>query len=90
MARRDEYWRRTRRLTFSLLLLWVGITFGCNWFAPELNAISFAGFPFGFYMAAQGGMLLYLLLIGYYNWRMRKLDAEFGIDVDKKGTPVCR
>ena len=76
----DLYWLKTRRLTFVLLLVWVVITFGFSWFAGELNPFSFFGFPLGFYMAAQGSLIIYLALIWFYNRRMRKLDTELGID----------
>jgi cation/acetate symporter len=76
----DLYWLKTRRLTFVLLLVWVVITFGFSWFAGELNPFSFFGFPLGFYLAAQGSLIIYLALIWFYNRRMRKLDTELGID----------
>jgi len=74
------YWQKTRRLTFGLLVLWAAITFGLNWFANELNGVVVFGFPLGFYMAAQGELLIYLAIIWFYNRMMVKLDAEFGID----------
>lgn len=79
-ANRDTYWRRTRRLTAGLFLVWVLVTFAMNWFARELNEIVVFGFPLGFYMGAQGILLIYLLIIWIYNRRMRALDDAFGID----------
>ena len=76
----DLYWLKTRRLTFVLLFVWVVITFGLGWFADDLNPFSFFGFPLGFYMAAQGSLIIYLALIWFYNRRMRKLDSDLGID----------
>ena len=76
----DLYWRKTRRLTFFLLAFWILITFGLAWFARELNEFSFFGFPMGFYMAAQGSLVIYLAMIWYYNRSMRRLEEEFGID----------
>lgn len=80
MSQVSPYWRDTRRLTGWLLLLWVILTFGVSWFARELNEISFFGFPFGFYFAAQGILLCYLGIIVYYSRRMRDLDAQHEID----------
>ncbi len=80
LAASDAYWLRTRRLTYFLLVLWVVITFGLPWFAEDLNPFSVFGFPLGFYMAAQGALIFYLGMIWFYNWRMRKLDSELGID----------
>ena len=79
------YWRKTRRLTFGLLAIWVVVTFVLSGFAAELNSVDFLGFPLGFYMAAQGSLFIYLALIWYYNRRMRQLDAEYGIDETGEG-----
>lgn len=76
----ETYWRKTRRLTFVLLILWAVVTFVINWFARELNQYTFLGFPLGFYMGAQGLLFIYLIIIWFYNRRMRKLDARYGID----------
>ena len=82
----DRYWQETRRLTFGLLLIWAVLTFVINWFAPELNHLSFLGFPLGFYMAAQGELLLFLALIWYYNRRMDALEKAYGLE-DEPGKP---
>jgi len=76
----DAYWRQTKRLTLALLLLWIALTFVMNWFARELNDFTFLDFPLGFYMDAQGLLLIYLAIIWYYNRRMRQLDAKYGIE----------
>lgn len=77
---RLAYWQKTRRLTFSLLLFWLCITFGSTWFAREINQVVVFGFPLGFYMAAQGGQVIFLLIIWWYNRRMRQIDREFGLE----------
>lgn len=74
------YWQRTRRLTMALLFVWSFLTFGVNWYADELNQFVFLGFPLGFYLAAQGELLIFLLIIWGYNRKMKSLDAEFGIN----------
>ncbi len=75
----DRYWLRTRRLTIVLIFIWTVVTFVLTWFAPELNGFSVFGFPFGFYMAAQGNLLIYLALIWFYNRRMRRVEDECGV-----------
>ena len=74
------YWIKTRRLTGLLLVIWISITFMLSWYADWLNQLQILGFPLGFYMAAQGSLFAFLLLIWFYNRRMRQLDAEYGID----------
>ncbi len=72
-----EYWRKTRKLTLKLLVLWLVTTFGISWYANDLNSVTIGGFPLGFYMAAQGALVIYLGIIWYYNRKMKKLDAEY-------------
>ncbi len=76
----EVYWKKTQQLTLVLLALWIVVTFILSWFAPWLNQWKFLSFPLGFYMAAQGSLFLYLLMIWIYNRRMHQLDDEFGID----------
>lgn len=75
----DPFWRKQRRLTLWLLLIWLLLTFGVNWYADELNKVTLFDFPLGFYMGAQGSLFIYLAIIWYYNHRMRKLEAEYGM-----------
>lgn len=73
---RTEHWRKTRRMTGWLLLLWVATTFCAAFFARELTGLSVFGWPLSFYLAAQGASLVYLSILGFYAWRMRRLDLE--------------
>ena len=75
----QEYWRRNLNLTLVLLAIWFVATFVMAFFARPLAEINFAGWPFSFYMAAQGSMIIYLLIIWFYAKRMKKLDEEFGV-----------
>ncbi len=79
-ARHHEYWRKNLFITAILLFIWFVATFVEGWYARELNSITFLGFPLGFYMSAQGSLAIYVAIIGYYAWYMRKLDKEFGVD----------
>lgn len=74
------YWRKTSRLTLMLLIVWIAVTFGVTWFARDLNTYTLLGFPLGFYMEAQGALLIYLAIIWFYNRKMRQLDAEYDIE----------
>jgi putative solute:sodium symporter small subunit len=80
-TRRREYWRRNLRLMAVLLTIWALVSFGAGIiFADALNNIVLAGFPLGFWFAQQGSIVVFVILIGVYVWRMDKLDKEFGID----------
>lgn len=70
------HWERTRRMTALLLVVWLGTGFGTVFFARELARFELFGWPLSFYMAAQGASLVSLAIIGFYAWRMRRLDHE--------------
>ena len=74
------YWRRNLLLTFGLLILWFGVTFVAGYFADELNAIHFLGFPLGFYILAQGALVIYLAIIIVYVIVMGRLDRRYGVE----------
>ena len=74
---RDEHWRKTRRLTAALLLLWGATIFGAVFFARELSGMTLFGWPLSFYLAAQGALLVFLAIIGGYAWRMWVLDRRY-------------
>lgn len=75
-----EYWRKNLVITASLLSIWFVVTFVEAWFARELNTVTFLGFPLGFYMSAQGSLIIYVALIGIYALLMRRLDLEYNVD----------
>jgi putative solute:sodium symporter small subunit len=76
----QEYWHKNLVMTGILLAIWFVVTFVEAWFARDLNAMTFFGFPLGFYMSAQGSLAIYVAIIGVYAWYMRKLDVEYGVD----------
>lgn len=76
--RHRQYWRRTRLLTALLLVIWLVVTFGVSYFARELS-FNFFGWPFSFWMGAQGALLVYGFIIGFYAWYMNRLDLEYGV-----------
>ncbi len=80
--RHREYWRRNLRMISILLTIWLLVTFVPIYFAPELNEVSFFGWPLAFYMAAQGSLIVFLLLVGYYARAMNRLDREYGVQED--------
>ena len=73
----QRYWRKNRIAIAGLLLLWFAATFGVSYFARELN-FTFFGWPFSFWMGAQGALLVYIGIIGFYAWYMNRLDTEHG------------
>lgn len=78
-AQHQEYWRRNLNLTLVLLAIWFVVTFVMAFFARELATINFFGWPLSFYMAAQGSLIIYILIIWFYAKKMRELDEEYGV-----------
>ena len=78
---RRAYWRRNLRLLAVLLTIWALVSFGAGiLFVEPLNKIEIGGFPLGFWFSQQGSIIVFVILIAIYVWRMDKLDEEFGID----------
>jgi len=75
-----EYWHKNLLVTAVLLAIWFVVTFVEGWYARELNAFTFLGFPFGFYMSAQGSLVVYVVLIWFYARYMNALDMEYKVE----------
>ena len=75
-----DYWRKNLVLTAVLLFIWFVATYVLAWYAIPLAEIKFFGWPLSFYMAAQGSLIIYVILIGIYAWQMRKWDIDHGVD----------
>lgn len=76
------YWRKTLRITAFLLAVWFVATFAVVYYAVDLNRITFLGFPFGFFMAAQGSLIIYVVVVWFYARYMNRLDKEYGVAED--------
>ena len=74
-----EYWRKNVTVTVILLVIWAFITFVVGYYARDLN-FNFFGWPFSFWMGAQGALVIYILIIGFYARYMGKLDIEYGVE----------
>ena len=70
-----RYWRRNLRLTAVLMAIWFVVTFVVAFHARALD-FNFFGWPFSYWVAAQGAPVVYLLIIGYYARRMNRLAVE--------------
>jgi putative solute:sodium symporter small subunit len=72
---RHHFWLQTRRLTAGLLGLWLLVNFAVPWFARQLNSLHGFGFSAGYWLAAEGALLLYLAIIVVYVLRMERLES---------------
>ncbi len=79
---RAVFWARTKTLTVALLVVWLGVNLLVPWFARDLNAVQAFGFPLGYWLAAEGSLLVYLLIIVVYVVAMDRLEANCLDDSD--------
>ncbi|MEI6801655.1 MAG: VC_2705 family sodium/solute symporter [Burkholderiales bacterium] len=64
---------RSRSLHAGLLALWFIASFGVVFFARDLDWVVL-GWPVGFWFAAQGSMLVFVLLVAVFAWRTNQAD----------------
>jgi putative solute:sodium symporter small subunit len=77
------YWKENIRIVLSLLAIWFFVSFGMAIvFADALDNIRFFGFKLGFWMAQQGSIYCFVILIFVYVYKMNKLDHKYGVDED--------
>ena len=69
-----HYWRKNLNITAVLLAVWFVVTY----FARDLN-FTFFGWPFSFWVASQGSLVVYVLIIWYYAHYMNRLDQEHNV-----------
>lgn len=79
--RSESYQRSCLILVISLLSVWATISFGCgilfrDWLDVNLPTIGNA--PFGFWMAQQGSIIGFVLILITYAVLMGRLDAKHG------------
>ena len=74
------YWAANLRLTFALLCVWFAVSYGAGiLFREQLDQFSIGGAPLGFWFAQQGSIYVFVALIFYYCWAMKRLERKYGI-----------
>ena len=73
------YWAKTSTLMWTTLGIWFFASFVVHLFAPSLNTIHILGFPLGFYMAAQGSLIIFVVALFWFAKRQNQIDEEFGV-----------
>ena len=78
-SHRRAYWRANVRLIRNLLIIWAFVSLGCGiLLVPLLNLIKLGKLPLGFWMAQQGSIFTFVILIFVYAVQMDKLDRKYG------------
>lgn len=78
----EAYWKKTSSLMWIVMGLWAFFGFGVHFFAASLNSIHILGFPIGFYMAAQGSLIAFVVALFWFGKRQNEIDEEFGVQED--------
>ena len=55
-----QYWQKNMRITGLLLFIWFVVTYVVSFNARDLS-FTFFGWPFSFWMGAQGSLVVYVL-----------------------------
>ena len=75
----ERHWARTSGLMWLMMFLWFVFSFAIHWFVNDLNAIKILGFPLGFYMAAQGSLLAFVIMLFIFAKRQDTIDRQEGV-----------
>ncbi|HEY2929929.1 DUF4212 domain-containing protein [Piscinibacter sp.] len=79
--RHIDYWHKNLRITAILLAVWFFVTFVVGYYARDLD-FNFFGWPFSFWVAGQGALIVYVIIIWFYARYMNRLDQEHGVAED--------
>lgn len=82
-------WARTRVLTAILLLLWLSICIAGPWFARDLNRLQLFGFPAGYWLASQGSLLAFMVIVLLCVWRMERLEARYEAELAARAAALA-
>jgi putative solute:sodium symporter small subunit len=77
--RAQAHWRDTSKLMWVTLAIWAFFSFVIHFFVSALNEIVIFGFPLGFYMAAQGSLIVFVALIFWFANRQNQIDEKYGV-----------
>ena len=74
------HWKRTTNLMLTHLGVWVFFGYIIHMFVKQLNTftVPFLGFPLGFYMAAQGSLIVFVVMLFMFAKQQDKIDRDHG------------
>lgn len=81
-ANGEAYWKKTSGLMWTMLAIWAFASFFLHFFATLINPLHILGFPLGYYMAAQGSLVIFVVALFWFAKRQNEIDEEFGVQED--------
>ncbi len=80
-----RYWRDNQRIIFIMLIIWFVFSFVLSiFFVRELNEFKLGGFPLGFWIAQQGSIFVFIIMVLVYCFMMEYGDKKFHLEEQKK------
>jgi len=76
------WWSKTRNLMVICMAIWFLAGYVVHGFVNGLNEIVIFGFPLGFYMAAQGSLIIFVVLTFWFSSRQDSIDRQYGVAED--------
>lgn len=61
------------------LVVWFIFGYVVHWFASGLNQVTFFDWPLGFYFAAQGSLVVFVVQLFIFAKQQDRIDREFGV-----------
>jgi len=79
-AKEEAHWKKTTSLMLTHLGIWFFFGYVIHMFVGPLNKIIIPvlGFPLGFYMAAQGSLIVFVVMLFMFAKQQNRIDREFG------------
>ena len=81
----EVHWKRTTNLMLAHLFVWFIFGYVVHMFVVPLNKIIIPvlGFPLGFYMAAQGSLIVFVTMLFLFARQQDRIDREHGVAEDE-------
>lgn len=79
----SRHWSNSLKIVSFILAVWFLLSLGCGVLFREFldaNLPNIGGAPFGFWMAQQGAIIGFLILLILYMLLMNRLDNQHGYD----------
>ena len=84
----QKYWRTNKTIIVSLLAVWFFVSFLLGIvFVEPLNKFQIGGFPLGFWIAQQGSILVFIVLILIYCLWIEAEDRKYHVEEHQEDEP---
>ncbi|TIX51742.1 DUF4212 domain-containing protein [Alteraurantiacibacter aquimixticola] len=80
-AESNAYWAANLKLLGVLMAIWFVVSFGAGILLRDwLDQFMLGGYPLGFWFAQQGSIYVFIALIFYYSFAMRRLERKYDLE----------